>query len=159
MKRIKLTQGKYTLVSDKDYAYLNQWEWCCSAAEYAIRGVRLVNKPTKHIYMHRVILERMGLKNFKHGDHRNCNRLDNRRINLRVATCSENQHNKKLQKNNTSGYKGVSWYACYGKWRVRIWAGRKSKHLGYFIDIIIAAKAYNKAAKKYHGKFAKLNPI
>jgi len=59
--------------------------------------------------------------------------------------------------NSTSKYKGVNRWKSKNKWRVRIKVDGKQKHIGYFKDETQAAKAYDKAAKKYHGKFASLN--
>ena len=63
--------------------------------------------------MHRYIL------NLKKGDmidHINGNGLDNRRSNLRICTHTQNQANRRLSKNNTSGYKGVWWSGINNKW-------------------------------------------
>ncbi|MHC4666175.1 MAG: AP2 domain-containing protein [Planctomycetota bacterium] len=57
----------------------------------------------------------------------------------------------------TSKYKGVSWYTREKRWVVKIHADGKTHTLGYFTDEIEAAKAYDKAAKIYHGDFAALN--
>ena len=151
MKRIKLTQDKIALVSDIDYTYLNQWKWCYHQG-YAVRN-------SKHttILMHRLILERQGFKNFKQGDHINRRRLDNRRTNLRIATISQNAHNQKRPKNNTSGYKGVSWNTKDKIWRAQIGINGKVIYLGSYHSKLKAAKIYNIAAKKYHKKYARLN--
>ena len=67
MKKIKLTQGKFALVSDIDYAYLNQWKWYYHHYGYARRHKRIGGRPCT-ILMHRVILERIGFKVFKQAD-------------------------------------------------------------------------------------------
>jgi hypothetical protein len=94
-------------------------------------------------------------------DHINRNPLDNRRCNLRYATYQQNTINRKAQKNNKSGYRGVSLYKNrnYCKWRARIKVNEKSIYIGYYKNKIDAAKAYNKAAKKYFGDFAVLNKV
>lgn len=107
--------------------------------------------------MHRVILERMGFKDFAQSDHINQDKLDNRRYNLRPATFSQNGCNQGVQKNNTSGYKGVFWNQ--GKWMTQIKVDGKVIYLGYYDDPKEAARAYNKAALKYHGEFAVLNEV
>jgi hypothetical protein len=157
MKKIKLTQNKFALVSDIDYAYLNQFKWYSLHIRDVFYAVRKVNKKT--ILMHRVILERMGFTNFKQGDHRDRNSLNDQRRNLRVATHGENQQNKNKQCNNTSGYKGVIWDRVHGKWLARIKVGGLVKCAGSFTNKLDAAKAYNDAAKKYHKEFARLNPV
>ena len=157
MKKIKLSQGKIALVSDVDYVYLNQWKWhYCNG--YAFRNINYKNR-RKTLRMHRVILERMGFTNFKDTDHVNGNGIDNRRSKLRPATRLQNQWNKAVSIHNTSGYKGVYWYRITNKWKAQIGVQGKRKHLGYFKTRVKAAEAYNKAAKKYFGKFARLNQI
>jgi hypothetical protein len=83
-------------------------------------------------------------------------------LNLRIATTSENGGNRKKAKSFlgqqcSSKFKGVSWHKRDKKWCSQIQVQQKTIHLGYFIDEIKAAFAYNKAAVKYFGEFAKLN--
>ncbi|PHS02148.1 MAG: hypothetical protein COA78_22130 [Blastopirellula sp.] len=92
-------------------------------------------------------------------DHINGIRDDNRWCNLRHATNSQNQANRKIGRNNTSGYKGVCWGKYAKKWAVNIYISGKRKHVGYYKCKHKAAKAYNKAALKYHGYFAVLNEV
>lgn len=162
MKKIKLTQGKFVLVDDCDYEYLNQWKWCTGKLRntfYAVRGSRRSeSKKRKLIYMSKVILQRMEIK-FKQVDHIDGNGLNNQRSNLRSATNQENLFNQGLRSDNTSGHKGVSWNKRVQKWQVCIRVNGKNKHLGLFDDIEDAARAYNQAAKKHYKKFARLNVI
>ena len=163
MKKIKLTQGKNALVSDIDFAYLDKWKWYAnyypkSNITYAKRCIRN-GQHLKSLYMHCLILKRMGYKNFKKTDHNDGNGLNNQRKNLRPATNQQNRQNQRLRSDNTSGVKGVNWDKLSHKWKVSIQRDHKKFHLGYFTDKIKAAKAYNKAAKKYFRKFARLNKV
>lgn len=88
-------------------------------------------------------------------DHINTLRADNRWSNLRRATVYENSLNRGKQKNNTSGYKGVSWNAKKRKWKAAITANSRPRHLGYFADPEAAHQAYTSAALKLHADFAR----
>lgn len=92
----------------------------------------------------------------KEVDHIDGNKLNNRIENLRSATTSQNQHNRTKYKNNTSGYKGVSFYGKnkYKCWGANIQVNGKQKHLGYFLTPEEAFAAYCKAALELHGEFA-----
>lgn len=90
-------------------------------------------------------------------DHINCIPSDNRIINLRECTQSQNSANSLYRSNNKSGYKGVSWHKKSKKWAAQIGFNMKVIKLGYFDDIEEAAQSYSLAAKKYFGDFAKTN--
>ena len=87
-------------------------------------------------------------------DHINGDKLDNRIENLRAATIGQNQHNRKTNANNTSGYKGVCWNKAQKKWTARITLERKNIHLGYFANVEEAAEVVRKAREELHGDFA-----
>ncbi len=92
-------------------------------------------------------------------DHDNRIKDDNRILNLRIASAVQNGSNQGLSKANTSGYKGVMWFKRDSNWKAKIVVNGTAKHLGYFNCKHSAAKAYNSAALKYHGKFAYLNEV
>lgn len=89
-------------------------------------------------------------------DHANGDRSDNRIDNLRCADFSENRRNSKINKNNRSGVKGVSWNSSIKKWHARIRHQGCYKHLGFFSDIELAELVINEARVKFHGEFANL---
>ena len=88
-------------------------------------------------------------------DHIDGNKINNRIENLRPATISENNRNAKIGKNNTSGVKGVYWYARDKKWKAQLMINRKVKYLGYFKTIEEAEEAVKKAREELHGEFAR----
>lgn len=90
-------------------------------------------------------------------DHINRNPDDNRIANLRKATRAQNGSNVGRLRNNTSGYKGVTWHKGAKKWMAQIQVEEKFVYLGLFDDPAIAHSAYAAASKKYHGEFGRLN--
>ena len=92
-------------------------------------------------------------------DHKDGDGLNNRRRgetgNLRPATRSQNQHNRRLSHDNTSGIEGVSWFEAKGKWRASIGLNGKWRYLGLFKCRTAAAVAYMKASRMYHGDFGR----
>lgn len=160
MKTIKLTRDQVVLVDDVDFEQLNQYKW------YALWDSKLksfyacrVDKNGKAILMHREIVN---TPQHLHTDHRNRNTLDNQRCNLRHCSHSQNQANraKKLQyngKQTSSIYKGVSWDKEKNKWLARIGFQGKMKNLGRFCFESNAARAYDEAAERYFGEFARTN--
>lgn len=163
-KRIQLTQGKFALVDECDFEYLMRWVWYFGSGPrcgYAIRSSR----KSKHgddtrtsIYMHKVImLRKYKIKFSSQVDHKDGNRLNNLRNNLRFATHSQQAMNRKSI--GYSKFKGVSWNTRENKWYSKIKVKGVSKHIGCFDNPVEVAKAYNPAAIEYFGEFAKLNDV
>ena len=86
-------------------------------------------------------------------DHIDNNPLNNCLFNLRFATIAENQHNKSLNRNNSSGVKGVSWRADKNKWSVSIYHNSKKIHVGYFDKLKSAQQARQAKANELFGEF------
>jgi len=159
MKKIplrgKLGSGKYATVDDGDYPILNKIRWHIDFGGYVLSSVRIGKKSINVRMHHAVLSQKEGLET----DHINGDKLDNRKTNLRLCTKSENANNKGLRKNNTTGYKGVSPSKRHGGFRAHINVRGIQISLGGFVNLKDAARAYNVAALKYQGKFAKLNKI
>ena len=92
-------------------------------------------------------------------DHIDRNPLNNKKVNLRIATRSQNGANSKMSSNNTSGFRGVCFDSKGKKWVAEIKENFKKISLGRFNSRTEAAKAYNSKAIKLFGKFATLNEI
>jgi hypothetical protein len=157
MKTIPLTQGQIAKVSDKWYEELNQFKWYAkydsgTKSFYATRNIPTLFRKQKMIYMHRVIA---GTPDGMQCDHVDHDTLNNQDENLRNCTPTQNQCNRGKQVSNTSGFKGVS--ADRNNWMARIQVNDKRLYLGTYPTREEAAHAYDEAAKKYHGEFARLN--
>ena len=154
MKRIQLTNGKVTLVDDNWFPYLNQFTWQArfdrtTGKYYAARQVR-----RKFIHMHREILN---VPDGLYVDHINGNTLDNREKNLRLATSAQNAWNRDKYKNNTTGYKGVTYDKERGKFRAQITVHGQPINLGRFDVPCEAALAYDRAVRQFHGSYGCTN--
>jgi len=155
MKEIELSNGGVALVDDQDYDDLAAYRWNRSPQGYAQRTGSIGGRKIK-VLMHHVILPpEPGMST----DHRNLNKLDNRRCNLRPATRSQNLANTPPKAGHSSQYKGVSWRRRAGKWQANIKVHGRQYFLGYFADEQEAALAYNRAALRYFGEYAYLNVI
>lgn len=90
----------------------------------------------------------------KYYDHINRNPLDNRKSNLRKVTVSQNNQNKKIARNNTSGIIGVHWNKNENKWIARIQDNGKRILIGKFELKNDAIKARLQAEAEYFKEFA-----
>jgi hypothetical protein len=158
MKKIPLTQEYFALVDDEDFKRINQHKWYAHKTGeywYAHRNSSSKNGVRYTITMHQEIL---GLEygNETEIDHRNGNGLDNQKENIRICNRSENMRNRKIQI-HSSKYKGVCFCKDKNKWQSYICHNLNQIYLGRFGSEIEAARAYNVAARKYFGEFAKLN--
>lgn len=168
---LKLDNDLFAWIDQED-AELCQWDWVAKKAGrvgfvhyYACRYGR-VGKHRVEYYLHNEVWERMSGDKLPEGfliDHINGDKLDNRRINLRLATRTENEANKRKRRSHkgratTSRYKGVSINPDRRKkYRAHITNEKKTRFIGSFLTEREAAEAYNREAIKEFGNFALLN--
>jgi hypothetical protein len=155
LKAIQLTCGVQTIIDDCDFHKFSKFKWRAAKTAsgfYAAREVYLGNKKSKAVLLHREITG--CCKGFEI-DHVNGDTLDNRRMNLRVCSHAENMRNRRLNRNNKSGFKGV---VCHGnKWRAEIKHNGRKMHLGIFDKKEDAARVRRDAEIKLFGDFVRQN--
>ncbi len=153
--QVPLTRGFVALVDEDDLAtVLAAGSWCVSVkshSPYALRAVRRADGRWTTTRLHNF------LTGWSYVDHVNGDGLDNRRCNLRPADQPRNGQNRGASALNTSGYKGVTWHKGGRKWMAQIVAEGQRYYLGLFVDPLEAARAYDAAARRLHGQFARLN--
>jgi hypothetical protein len=162
MEEIKLTQGKVALVDDEDFERLNKYKWCCHHG-YAVRSEwRKDKKGYRTVLMHREIMHTPpGLET----DHKDRDKLNNQKANLRVCTHAQNMVNANKHKGSSSKFRGVSAHRRnkkYTNYRAElVFNGKSIVRLFPFTPEgeIQAALKYNELAKLHHGEFAQLNTI
>lgn len=129
----------------KDYCWLSSHDYICTS----ING--------KLVPIYRIVLDIENESLLV--DHRNHNKADNQKKNLRIVTYSQNNMNKSMQSNNTSGATGVVWYKATNRWKAQIKINGKNMHLGYFTKFDDAVKARKQAEEKYFGEYSYDNSI
>jgi len=146
---IPLSDGHEAIIDAKNWPKVaGRWQY--------VKGYAARIRNGKWEWLHKVVID---CPPEKECDHHDNDPMNNRESNLTPCTHSQNQKNMKKPTTNTSGYKGVSLDRASKKWCVGITVNGKFKHIGRFpfSQKIKAAKAYDKAARKYHGKFAHIN--
>lgn len=143
MKEVFVRPNSIALVDDDQYERVNKIKWYLSKGGYALSGSHknLGIKPfTK---MHRFIL---GTEPGVLIDHRDGNKMNNQKYNLREASPEQNVHNQKKRSGTINNYKGANFIKKLGLWQARCRMNHQDYFLGYFKSEIAAAYAYNKKA-------------
>ncbi len=144
LKKIKLTQNKYSLVDSKKFKFINQYKWCLSYTSSTHYYAKRDNKEGKTEYLHWYIVGKppLGLM----VDHINGNTLDNRRKNLRIVNARKNAQNRTYHR--LGKLAGVSFDSKCNRWRARVSLNGKVKSLGRYKSKYIAHKVYVKYLEK-----------
>jgi hypothetical protein len=153
MSRLIELNGKFgvglrAIIDDEDYEKVSSLRW---KADH--RGYVYTNMGSKRVYLHRFISELDEFDGVILFDHRNGNRLDNQKHNLRKCTNSQNQANTKSWENKDS--KGV--YFFNNRWVARIMVDGNRKYLGRYESKQEAIDKYNEASIMYFGDFSYQN--
>lgn len=144
--------------ADASRVLAHRWYACVRASGTAYAVGRVAGKTTM---LHRFLLNASAGEIL---DHINGDGLDNRRANLRFCTKTENNRNRAVNRCSRSGLKGVQ-FSAYRlatnrkPWVARIKTGGRVMKLGYFKTPAEAAAAYNAAAVRLFGSFARLNAV
>jgi hypothetical protein len=156
-RRIYLGEGQWTILDQKDYTRLCGYKWYVYGVRgkfYAGRYKRVSKTNFKILPLHREI---MNAPKKRIVDHENRGSLDNRSDNLRFATHAQNTYNRRKKANTSSRFIGVAFEKRTRRWTAYVMRNGKTRWVGRFDREIDAAKARDKAARKYHGRFASLN--
>lgn len=146
---IAIGHGLEAVVDAEDLPRLLQHRWSPHRGKYTMYA-----SSSRGVLMHRFILDARKGELIDHADR---NGLNNCKANLRSCGHSENQQNRRMDRRNTSGYKGVSWRKDHNIWVAYISQNGRRFSLGEFADPLKAARAYDRAALKMFGKYALTN--
>lgn len=153
MKRIPLSRGEFAMVDDKDYPKLSKLKWTVLITKGLKYAVNFYGRRHRKMrFMHREIVKSSAKQKV---DHKDGHGLNNRRRNLRRCSHVQNLWNRGPQRNNTSGFKGVSWSRTAQKWEARVTANGVQYFLGNFDSKISAVRAHRRKTRLLHGSFAR----
>lgn len=154
MEHVFLLKGRVVRIDESDAGLVEQFHWCLSGArgrDYAV-GYRkdAPRKGQSLVYLHRLLT---GAPRGAIVDHINGDPLDNRRVNLRMCSQSDNVMNRR----NTHGRSpllGAQWCGRAKPWESSIQVGGKRKRLGRFATAEEAHEAYCAASQAMRGDFS-----
>lgn len=159
-KKIPLSRGYFALIDADMFDEFSRFTWWACVQSNPRTGTTRVyayrQADGSSFRMHRQVL---GFPSRALDvDHINGDTLDNRRVNLRACSRSQNNMNARKRPNTTSRFKGVCWLSRDRRWVAQIAVGGKQTKIGYFKTEVEAARAYNAAAAANFGEFARTNP-
>ena len=156
-KNTDLNGNNYFYFDIEDYDKIKIYNWYFEKERGYIVTEKRINKKRTTIRLHRLITGLEDKDLFI--DHINHNKYDNRKINLRIVTKSQNSQNRKIQSNNTTGYPGVYWDNDREKWTSYIKKDGNSKRIGRYKTFEEAVAARKEAENNYFGEYSYNNSI
>ena len=152
---LSLTRGFVAIVDDDGFKKAGSFKWHTLTSSggtktYAARKIRRSDGTRTALLLHRFLMD---APDDMEVDHENLDGLDCRYSNMRLATHAENGRNRGKNRNNTSGFKGVSWDKEFSKWIATITVDGKRIYLGRFADKRVARDIYNEASIRLHTDF------
>lgn len=163
MKELIVNSKRYgrvvSFVDDDKFEYLSQFNWNVSESKgnlYLVARQVYPDDKLRKVKIHQLVMWPYDSINYVI-DHKDRNTLNNTKDNLRLATWTENNHNRKPQSNKAVPYKGV--HRSYKGFRAEIMANGKRIGFGGFKTPEEAALKYNELARIHHGEFAYQNPV
>lgn len=156
---IPLTRGYEAVIDAEDVPLVEGRNWCAFVnarrrTVYAGYRARVEKGRSRNFYLHRLLLN---APEDMQADHIDCDGLNNRRSNLRLASHAENIHNQRGHADSLSGVKGVTWSKVSQKWMAQIRVDGKNRCLGFFADKHEAGAAYAKASAEARGSFGRVS--
>jgi len=139
-----------TKIDAKNIYIVKDFKWYLNSNGYVATN----NYNGKYMYLHKLICQQ---SDKRYVDHCDRNKLNNTEENLRCVDASENQMNKGIRSNNTSGKVGVHFDKANNKWCAMICVRGKHKNLGYFDKYEDALLCRKEAEDIYFGSYKALN--
>ncbi len=153
--RIPLTRGLWAVIDTEDVGLVRPYAWqaCPTPTGRPLAmAKRVVNGVAVNVAMHRLIIDAPPHREVDHWDG---DKLNNCKANLRVVTNRQNQMNRRVSRANANGFKGVT--HDRGKWNAKISDEGRRVHIGRYATADEAAMAYDTAARRLFGVYARLN--
>ncbi len=151
-REIPLTKGLVAIVDDEDFLRVSTRKWHAYACGNGWRARATFAPPKRNVLLHRFILG-LSPQDSRTVDHINGDGLDCRRSNLRACAWADNNKNRRPRDGRK--FKGI--FTLRGRFGARIAVDGTRFSLGVYATEIEAAIAYDAAARRYHGAFARLN--